>query len=179
MGTYTKDYKYINKYGSAYDLYGATSLRGIFTTENIGNKMRKRKGASPGKMRDNYGCHSNAHLAAKIYLQYLVLATQDAINGDIVRMSTTKEYPTIQVGFLEETESKYNILSIKSDHAMSKINIRDLSYRLPRVLIQYGPYSTYKDRVILVPKKLYLEMIDNIVAGKRYIVNKSVVKKIR
>jgi hypothetical protein len=166
MGYYGKGYKYHNKYGSVYDLYGALSLRDIFTTETVGDKVKKKKDARAGKLRDFYNAHTNADVAAIVFMEYLYMATQDVIEGDIVRLKTKATYPVMMVGLLEEDDS--NEL-IKHGILPENINLVELGYRLPRVLINYGPASKIKNRVIKVPKSLYSLLLQKIRNGKKYV----------
>jgi len=172
MGFYDKNFKFINKYGSVYDIYGAITLSQIFADESITSKIKKREGAPKGKLRTFYKCNSNACVAAKIYYTYFNMIVKDALDGDIIQLSK-RRFPVLHVGLLPEEISEYKLkLPVYPD-----LDYRKLKYRMPRMLINYGPKSKIMDRVVHLPKALYFEMLENIKNGKQYTELKSFVKK--
>ena len=175
MGYYDKELNYINKFGSVFDTYGAVSLAQIFSTQTIGDKVKKREGAPAGQLRDFYGCNTNACVASRIYFAYFNMVIADALSGDIIKLSNMKNFPVIRVGSLSEEASEKKL----KYSAVPGINYRALDYRLPRMVIDYGPTSDIVDRIIHMPKKLYAEMLNNIRAGKVYTKIRSTVKKVK
>ena len=175
MGYYDDDFKYINKFGGAFDLYGAISLSKILNTKSIGEKVKKREGAPEGKLRDFYKCNTNACVATKIYFAYFNMAIADALDGNIIKIAKNGNYPVIRVGALDEGPSE---IMLKRG-AAPELNYRALNYRLPRMVIDYGPTSNINDRIIHLPKKLYNDMIGRIRDGKVYTNIVSNVKKVK
>lgn len=175
MSGYYVNYRFINDYGGAFDMYGALCMSRIFNTEAIGSKVKKREGAPAGKLRSFYKCNTNACVASKIYFRYFNMMIADALDGNIIKLSPNKQFPVVRVGLLDARNSAYKLeLKYKPE-----LNYRALGYRVPRMVIDYGPTSPFADRIIHLPKKLYKDMLSRIRGGKVYTDIKSNVKKTR
>ena len=178
MSYYDKDLKFVNKFGGRYDMYGAMTLRQIFTTANIGKKIRKADDAPPGKIRTVYGCKSNAHVAARVYLQYLVLVTKDIIAGEIIKLRKSTPYPTMQVGLIHPIGSDKELKHLRPSRVIAGLNFRDFDYRVPIFAMTFGPDSNIQDRVLNVPMKFYKKLIKELEGGKRYAIVKDYKNKL-
>ncbi|MCK5788365.1 MAG: hypothetical protein KAH32_05175 [Chlamydiia bacterium] len=157
MGIY-KDRKYINKYGSVYDTYGAKSLGTLFTSKKINGVIKKKSGVK-GRLRNIYKTKDSTTLAKNIYFNYLILMIEDVIRGDAAEL-TKHKFPIMYMGMLPEMIS--TPLISKMVYTLAKIDIKKFKYRFPRVFIHFGPDSKYYDRVVHVPKDYYEEMIENL-----------------
>ena len=159
-------YDFINHFGGNYDLYGATHLEDIFTSESIRGKIKKSVGAPKGKLRDFFNTNTSENVAAIIYVEYMYRMIQDVVAGDIAVLKRHGNFPAIYVGELSEIASD-NLLKIAPPESIT-IDIRKLKYRFPRVVLNYGPNSKIIDRIVHIPKKLYNKMYENIRQGKIY-----------
>jgi len=160
-------YRYVNHFGGKYDMYGSLTLGQVFTTKTIGKYMKKSENARKGKLRDLYATHTNASLAARVYGEYLRMMVDDVISGDMVTIFSHKQFPAFRVGFLSEKESD----SFINNDGLKKhfVNILNTDYRIPRLMLDYGPNSRYTSRVLHVSTKKFDEMLENINNGKMYI----------
>ena len=166
---YIKDgdkYTYINHFGSKYDMTNALTAGKIFTTKTVGGKIKKSPTAGKGRLRDRYKRYNNAQIAAIIYGEYLLMVARDVLAGDIVSMKTSGAFPKIHIGYLSEELSLKLLIGAKGNMG---VDARKVDYKLPKFVIDFGPKSAYKDRILQVPKPMYKQMLDNISAGKRYV----------
>ena len=166
---YIKDgdkYTYINHFGSKYDMSNALTPNKIFTTKTIGGKIKKSPTAGKGRLRDRYKRYNNAKIASIIYGEYLLMVARDVLAGDIVSMKASGAFPKIHIGYLSEELSLKLLIGAKANMG---IDARKVNYRLPKFVIDFGPKSEYKDRILQVPKPMYKKMLANISEGKRYV----------
>lgn len=170
MGYYDKNFNFINKYGGRYDMYGASSLRDLFTGENVrGVIKRSEDSKTTGRLRHIYQAANSIVIAGNIYFNYLMMMVDDAINGDVAQM-TARRFPVMYTGLLSEDISNHKMRPTSEGIApdVLSVDIRKLGYRLPRVLIHFGPVSPYADRVINVPKYKWETIKHNLKNGKVY-----------
>jgi len=164
----------INKKNQKYDVYGALRIRDIFTTKSIKGKFGKDPECTKvGRLRDFYKRKFNFDVAALIYMTYLEMMLEDVIEGNIVQL-TARKYPVAQVGLLTEAASNS---FIRAGAFPKELNLRNLDYKIPRIIINFGPTSKHQSRVIYVPKDMYNKYINKIIGGFKYLKVVSHVKK--
>lgn len=160
MGHYYNN-KYVNKYGSGFDMYGTINMLSIFK----GIKIRKSENSMPGKLRELYRVYSNQHLARRIWNEYIGLVVDDVVSGNIVQLGARKDSAIMCVGLLGEKESNLMINGGKYPQGISPM---EFEYRVPLVLIKFPNSKNTSDKVVNIPKKKYKLFMDYLKSGKRY-----------
>jgi len=159
-----------------FDTYGTLFAREIFDKKVV-KKLLKRKKGFVGDLISIYkGISDKTGLAVRIYAAYLDLAINDVIDGDMVSFRTKSRYPVMKVDVHTESTSTWKFEE-QADFLHEGIDYRGFGYRVPTIVLYYGPDSPYISRIVNVAGKYREKLYEVLKSGKKYAIMKDNVKK--